>query len=546
MRNFTLLAALLVLTTATAAIPVRRAVHPTGGMAAKHIFHSAPVKAPLIEDEPVYDEPEGELTCYSRDCFAFSAEFFESKMENNYGSVVRVVTTSDGDIWINHAVSEYFTESWIRTELKDGKLTLPLPQAFTSFWGDDDDIVTLYLVPMEQKDVTLPSGTTYSTFVPAENMEFSFDIAADGTLKASDPDLLLGVCSWGADPTTEDGTENYVWTGFGDIDITISPIKDQPLQPEEGLVFEKWVWTDQYEQGFANVCIKDDNTIIISGMNRSLPGAYIQGRIEGDKAIFPSGQYLGIDSNIMYTTFFCGADFTYDTDPETEEEITLSTMKDEAVLAFDPEKKTLETIDGGYIINSTATIHYPLYSYDKVKVEYQNRNPEAAPAAPYDLELQDYFEKALWVQIPNYDVDGNLLDTTQMYYEIYLDGELFTFTTDSYLIDEDTTEIPYVLDNFSDFWVAGQDHTIYLYADFEKSIGIRSIYVDEKGNRHYSETSTLTIGETGVENIAGKNVESVLYHDLTGRRIDEPAKGMVIRTVRYTDGTTATSKILVR
>lgn len=58
--------------------------------------------------------------------------------------------------------------------------------------------------------------------------------------------------------------------------------------------------------------------------------------------------------------------------------------------------------------------------------------------------------------------------------------------------------------------------------------------------------SGLTSG-SGVNVIeTGKKAADVEYYDLNGMRINKPAKGITLRKVKYTDGTTATEKVALR
>ena len=50
---------------------------------------------------------------------------------------------------------------------------------------------------------------------------------------------------------------------------------------------------------------------------------------------------------------------------------------------------------------------------------------------------------------------------------------------------------------------------------------------------------------TGVSSVeAAKEVKSVVYYNAAGVALSEPATGLNIKVVTYTDGTTATSKLI--
>lgn len=346
---------------------------------------------------------------------------------------------------------------------------------------------------------------------------------------------------------TEQDEWQYYWSGFGDRDITLTPVTAEPLTPPADLKTEKWVWKDEYDNGFVDVGFTG-NEVWINGMDRDLPDAWIKGTVEGDKIKFASGQYLGPDFDILYLSYFYGAKLIT-TEPEDPDEAPVMTAEllDFAEFSYDVEKKFM-SLDTDYVINSSPDRAFPLYAYQGVTVELQNRNVNAVPATPYDLEYSydDYSEcGVVWVQIPQTDVDGNLLDAEKLFYTISLDGKEFTFSPDDYMdIDEETTLVPYKLDGF-DFYVEGTDHTVYLYgADPKESVSVRSVYFNENGEK--LESAPVTEDLSSVEAIEAGEEVAVEWTDLQGRRVSRPANGVFIRTARYADGSVRHTKVMVK
>ncbi len=77
------------------------------------------------------------------------------------------------------------------------------------------------------------------------------------------------------------------------------------------------------------------------------------------------------------------------------------------------------------------------------------------------------------------------------------------------------------------------------------------MYIDnETGAKYESPTVTydVTTGNTttGISATAADNgtVKSVVYHDLSGRKVSEPLKGIYMKTVEYANGKTSTVKII--
>ena len=491
--------------------------------------------------EIIYDAPEGTTAVLTRTCDAFTVEAFEASHSTNIGSLVETVTDEYGDVYIKCFVSEYYTGTWVKAFMENGHLVIEGAQpVYQEYNYDTDEYDTVYLVPL--KMVVGENNIGY--YVPADELRYEFDVNTDGTLTSVDKTMLLGICTWGADPFDTTGENyTYVWSGYGDRDITLSPVKADLVELPDGAEPEKWVWSDEYELGFANVYVAGTD-IYVSGMNRSLTDAWVKGSIDGNTVTIPAGQYMGPDYEIKYHSFFCGADIFYESDPETGENVMKVRDIEDAVFNYDPAAKKL-TLVNGYIINSTADRLFPLYGYEGVTVAYQERNPEAAPAAPYDL-VYDEGMGSLWFQIPISDVDGKLLDVDNLYYEVYLDGELYTFDPSLYMdFAEPTSLIPYTYQDY-DIYVEGTDHTVYIYTSFEKSISVRSIYLNENGDMIPGAKATYYL-DSGIEGIdADRTAVAIAYYDFMGRPVSHSATGLVIKKVTYSDGTTAVSKCVRR
>lgn len=504
--------------------------------------HSTMLKSPIfhegaqISDEVIWYAPEGEVTWLTRSCDGFVTEAFDATHGRVLGSVVQMVETEDGEVYLSHMASEYPVDTWIKGKRVDNTVVIEGVQAiYMEYDYETDEDLIVYLVPMEKQVDEAGIGT----FVATDDLKYVLNIEEDGSLVASDPKLLLGVCVHTPDESVT-GNEVWIWKGFGDMDIKLTPNEATPLELPEGLNIEDWVWQDQYDHAFVQVAIDGDD-FYVNGMDRSLPESWIKGKISDGKVTFPSGQYLGADMEIFYYSYFCGADFTLETDDEGNE-VLMSSLADDAVFAYDAENKTLTT-ERGYVINSTADQLYPLYAYDQVSIGYQQRNPDSAPAAPYDLfiNLSDW-GNSVWFQLPNTDVDGKLLKENNLYYEVYVNDEIQSFM----LFDEDwemyeSTRLPYSYDDGYDIFVAGTDHTVYVTPSEINNVAIRSVYINENGDEIYS--AFAREGESGLSgNNVGKTAVSETIYDLQGRVVTGRTSGVTIKVVTYSDGTVSRQK----
>lgn len=542
MRIFTLLAATsLTAITAMAGVPMRHAPANASLSQIKAFAKTAISKAPEVSDEVIYETPEGEETLLSRSCDGFITLAFEATHSNILGSVVRMVTAEDGTVYLNHIASEYPVATWVKATREGNTLIISGVQAiYSDYDWETEEEVAIYVVPME----VVIDENQRGTFVATDDLEYRFNIGEDGSLTAADPNLLLGVCVHSADPEAT-GKDEWVWAGFGDRDIKMTPVTDTVITPPDGMETAEWVFSDSYGSSSATVGFSGDE-VYVKGMATTMPEAWVKGIVSGDKVTFPSGQYLGVDNEIYYLSYFCGAEFTTETDEEGEEVLKAS-LADASVFSYDGEKNAM-TSDNGFVINSTADRLFPLYAYDEVTVALQQRNPDAAPAAPYNLVYSaDDWNTSIWFQVPNTDVDGNLLHTDRLYYEVIIDGavkvfDLFDEATKEY---NTTTLVPYAYTDWTDFWVDRADHIVNLYDEVKESVAVRSVYVDEDGRELRSEEAIEYMA--GIDGVAtGGEVASERWYDFTGRATARPESGIAIRVVTLTDGTVKAYKTILR
>ena len=493
-----------------------------------------------VNDKIIFDAPDGELSWLDRTCDGFVTKAFDATHGLILGSVVQMVEGDDGYVYLSHMASEYPVDTWTRFEREGDTLVMEGVQAIYKEYDDYYDLnFTVYLAPMKVEI----NENNVGTFVVTDDCRFVLNIGEDGTLTSADPEILLGVCVHTLDEDLE-GNDVWIWKGFGDRDITMTKASGVPVSLPEGLGIENWVMFDGFDSVFVQVAIDGDD-FYVNGVDRSLPDSWIKGKIADGKVTFSSGQYLGADMEIFYYSYFCGAEFSEVADEEGNV-VKEAGYADSAIFSYDPEAGSL-TMERGYIINSTPEALFPLYFYDDVWIGMQHRDPESAPDAPYALEyfMSDWGD-SVWFQLPNVDVDGNILMVENLFYEIYVDGELQYFdieNTDGIMVN--TSRIPYEYDDFMDFWVAGQDHTVYLYVPVEQSIGIRSVYVNEEGEEVFSEVGYWETA--GTESVGAiKTVVSERWYDLHGCPVSERHPGVAVKVTSYSDGTVVRSKVISR
>ena len=267
--------------------------------------------------------------------------------------------------------------------------------------------------------------------------------------------------------------------------------------------------------------------VYVRGLSKSLSGAWIKGKLNGENVTFAGKQYLGIDTDMASHNYFMPLD--KDTPKES---VTLSFN------ATDMTMTTSELLTINYGKNTVKTLEYfsePMF--------FPWEDPKQAPAAPVIKECNpengDY--SSFTFSLPMKTEDGIYLDAQKLYYNIYYDDELFTFTTSPYgTFDKDMTDVPYDYTD-QDYFItkAGNDRIIYTFKKGFKKLGVQCFYLD--GENKLKSKMAEWSNPTGIENVAAED-GTVTWTDISGRAVNKPANGIFIKTVKNTDGTTTVSK----
>lgn len=501
---------------------------------------SAPVRQELMDDAPA-----GVKTDWARDCMGWSSFFDYIMSEPSYGFCQRMVTTDDGKVYLDLQVTTFPLTTWIEaTKDADGSLTITpgQPVYIEEYEGED---YLFCLVPI----ITDIDEEGYITYVEKETYKLLYK---DGKYEAEDNDVILAFCQWDED-------EGWIWTGYGDSDIKLSPVNDTVLELPAGVTTEPWSVITPDGGYFANVGI-DGKNIYIGGIVSTNPDAFVSGTIseDGTTVSIDGGTFLG--ESIAFTWAYAfGGDISIEIDEEWGDEIAVATITGPMTFTYDRDAKRLEAQNALIVCSNRsdnlAEINAVSYIEDYVIVK-QTRNPEAVPQKPTDVVYYDYYEdygeNNLYFSIPEFDIEGTLLDTDNLYYRVYVDGEEFTFYGDEYpqVADEGQTLMPVYFSNFDNIFVSGIAKGVYFYFRGAESVGVQSVYLQpvEGGEpvELCSEIVTVTAANS-VESVLGDNaadIETSEYYDLQGRRVVNPANGMYIRRDVMTDGSVKAVKVV--
>lgn len=159
--------------------------------------------------------------------------------------------------------------------------------------------------------------------------------------------------------------------------------------------------------------------------------------------------------------------------------------------------------------------------------------------------LQGYGE--ITFNLPAEDTDGNALETENLYYNIYFDDNVYTFTNDWYSkVTDDMTDVPYSYSDNLDFFVIGEKHDLFFYVEDYTRVGVQFIYKD--GEDIYRSSIVYSDGSVvnGINQVSGNSqkVAKTFSTDILGRRVDASYHGIVMQTTVYDNGERHTVKVL--
>lgn len=335
---------------------------------------------------------------------------------------------------------------------------------------------------------------------------------------------------------------NQEWMGYGAAQSEYAVVTDLAANPTDESKADTYKMTYYDLSGNTLTAtlkvLVDGSDIYIGGIQR--PEFWMKGTISGTTASFPA-QYLGVNGsthaymmpfNPNTYQFMNSLDFTYDA--------AKGTLACEQALEVNIGK-----------VNMSALNMY--VSPSLVKTTYAAGKP-ATPVITYVMEYNKEDENlaAVIYQLSNLSADGQQMDQDKLFFNIYLDGELQTFSPSAYdYLKADMTDVPYAYaDSYTnmftgekgfDFVVKNGCQLVYLYRDFRK-VGVKAIYVDGDTRTESDMAEWLTSGvrDLPVDDADG---QVVAYYDLSGRKVNRPEHGLYLKAVRHADGSVHTVKV---
>lgn len=499
--------------------------------------------------QPIHETPEGtllNLLTRSADVVGYDFRNGSAFSLHDQDRIAQIVVADNGDIYLYNPISEWESNSWIKLEKAQGDtLVARFPQALFSEGGD-----TYYAFPLFY-------DATQKTYVPKEldsdnYLAESKFVYKDGVLRQIDDALIGQVMA------------DYTWMDAGDSHLCVGPLTTPQNVLPQSAKDKLQTYILSYDKGGSDpvsVVAKgtiDDGKIYLENPLNTDGTQWIVGTLEGNKAVFETGQYLGPDSvKTHHHEFFRSATFTrkdstdaegnhiyhYDFDETPSLAFTYQSEKD----MYTTQEPLAFVVTAGSSVKGYVTPAF--YPYQDVAT-----TPEDPRFADFQAYNPDYGYGIFNFVLPTLDTNKKYLNPDNLYYCFYLDdpNKPFVFTKEDYrYMPADSMDI--FPANYNDgFDMAPLDenvHQVYFYfADFD-SLGVQSIYRGG-GEEHRSNIVWISydkaLGITNPQSEGNSATIGTEYFDITGRKISRPVQGLVIRKDHRADGTVSVTKLMLR
>lgn len=253
--------------------------------------------------EIIYNQPEGLLRIYNRQGKTVAeAEETYQVITGEQSGTMSIVYAADNVVYLQDPVSGYtMAGSWVKGTLSDDgkKITVPLGQ-YVDYTRSFDMAYQLQMLNYNATEDTYEVDETTT--------EVTYSISDDGviTLNGTSQQHVLGLIfrTFGNPQGASIGQDfmylNYLWIGLGDYESTFTLMDLQVQQPPSGMsTYIVYATSAEYDGSAYSPYDtivrmgRDGNDIWVQGISRLLPSAWIKGTVIDDKAVFPTGQFMG-------------------------------------------------------------------------------------------------------------------------------------------------------------------------------------------------------------------------------------------------------------
>ncbi len=571
MKNFTLLSVVALLATTSVFASVNpKALRPLDRMrggdrtelstrAHRQTARRLPAKASAVRHTPadaIVTPPAGTLhenMIVSFEGLAYTMFGFNDA-STSAGSI-NLVEAADGSLYIQNLTPNLFDDElyWIKAEKVDDNGNYVIHKQPAGYYANSN--IVDYISRLEY--IEDEEGGFYYEALNTDIPMTWKDGVLSTPAQVNDDHPFGIVYANDEDPTVFD------WEGETYYNFRAEELTETYVQPSADAKVENYVvyYTQAGTERATGVKVVFSDDKVYLKLNENVPG-WVVGARNGDKITVQGGQYMGIDAtsgqhnfmHISVTEVVLQKDEDYDDYYYDDFKEILS----EDILTYDSDKGTITsthtiTIDASRNGISTSDIFVqPVFApFDEVAAV------PADPQIPFFYNYDEGYEYGeAYIYVPTTDINGKYINPEKLSFVVYFDDleEPFEFETDEYFIEQNMTEIPALFSNGYDIDDYANMKMVTFYFEVSKFFGVQFIYRGA-GEEHRSniviydveteETSTVEYGEEqSVTSVSAKKVSAQDCFDITGRRVSANAKGLILKSQTFADGSTKTVKVV--
>lgn len=526
---------------------------------AKTAKASSLTRAQDADFDIITEAPAGKVETMLGSSNTFYLYYDEVSMDETYGIAYEGVWTDNSEVYLKNPISMLDWDTYIKGRVTEEGLLFEFPQPLYRF-TDEEGTLDLYVDVLEYAELEYPDDPDeyYITFIPSEETRSILFTKQDNGSYAMEDDYMLGV------------TYNGAWQGYGEMYLNLLPFEATPAIIPDGIKYDySYVLADEFT-GWDHTVLRQfgigelNGTTYIKGLASGMPDAVIYGTFdkENNTLTIPSDQFLGKYYN-HYIFMMAGIGKTWYDEMWGEEMYSFDIVDEPLVLTYDPDANEFhpvlkEGFNYSYIIFNFGNVEtYPCEYYAIDRIYSQGEITNFAPIAPEILDIYDIgefdpeYSYAFEFNIFGDNDEGQILADANIYYNIFINGELFTFTSEEYpsLLEvgyEEVTDIPVFLNAGDDIFCSGNYHGIAFKRKDIETVGVRAVYID--GDTR-AESEIVTVTNTGepvsVALTEASTAAKTEFFDINGRRISKDANdAIIIKRTTLSDGSVIVEKLL--
>lgn len=501
------------------------------------------------ESELITQPAAGKTVNLYRTTTGYESVYYYGIPHESTGDWQRLVFGDDGAVYLENPINSIYTKTWIKGYRAEGDtIAFQLPQPI---YAEEDffsgDLIYGYLNRIHS--VEEDDKSTFRPNEGAENQVLKYVWRNDSLVMALPEGEMIGMCR-----------ASGAWTSYAEGTYKAVHLENNAVAPPaEANVFDGlmlYMDTEEKSQLYPVKYAFNGSDVYLGDLSANIKGLWIKGEKDGETVTFPATSYVGIDTTTACYVYASSAVMGEGTDEMGSKYKKPCLSSDPLVFTYDAENNSLST-KGMLMIHKSkdddrSTNIFDSYRY--AMVNPWNREP-AAPMPPLLTAYQPYDPNpwggpgGLQFSLSYYSADFNYLDPSHLYYNLYIDGEVQTFSPDDYQnLETEMTDVPYSFYDQYEFYKYDENaRTIYFYKEVKEKIGMEAFYIDGDTRLGSGVAEYYPYGDpTGVKitDANVKQIKSVEFYDLSGRKVSNPTKGIYMRTVTYSDGTKASRKIV--